>query len=320
MRDAIKWLNDAVSSTSIVDAYSSYQFTTDRITATDGRLLACYPIANDFTARIPGKELERIVKASPGEPKLNLDGDFVYVRSGRFNARIPAVVADLNGPFEVEPEWSEIPDGLLNAMRKVRPFVSADASHMWAMGLIIQNGFCMATNNAVLAGAHSAINTAVDVVVPVWALDFILGGREDVNGWAISPEWIAFRWPSGAWMRSVLIDSTMPANVMSMFMRAMSAEPAHEITKEFRESYNRMAKLADTYIDICSDHIAIQYNGSEAVEIAACPALPAGMRTRWSSRFLTPVMAVATHWDPTGYPKAAPWKGEGIIGLVAGRQ
>jgi hypothetical protein len=57
------------------------------------------------------------------------------------------------------------------------------------------------------------------------------------------------------------------------------------------------------------------------VEDGAGAPVPEGMtETIWDIRYLEPVITAATHWNPRTYPNPAPWRGDNIEGIIAGRR
>ncbi len=319
MRAAIQWLDDALGASTLVHEMTHFQFSEDGISSTDGRLKAFRPCdTHGIKALVPGSELRRILKATDKELTVSEEDNFVRLSAGRFKAKIP--ILDERAVWDTyEPEgWAPLPVNLVEAVRQVRPFVAEDATHLWAMGVVLSGNNVIATNNVCLASVPCELHGSPEIILPVWAVDFLLD-RSNAKAWSGDSGRLAFKWEDGSWMTSVLIDDKFPANLVTMLEEFQGKEPPTKITEDFRAAYGTLAPLADSYIEFHAEHMSVQHKTATVEEGVGC-AVPEGSEyTRWTVKHLDKVMQVATEWDPGSYPKPSAFKGPLVSGCIVGR-
>jgi DNA polymerase III sliding clamp (beta) subunit (PCNA family) len=318
--EIIRWIKDAVSAKKLILEMSYYKVDGGRVRATDGRIVACHPYSGKEEFLVPGADFERLIGRLGDGVKIEVDdarGE-VVLKSGRSRGTIKTKsLDDWDYPGIDEEDWKPIPRGMIDALRKLTPFVSENANHIWAMGIALENGWAFATNNVALAGVQCPGLGEIHAILPIWAVDFIVDREKGLKQWCHTPNYLAFRWDNGAWMRSSLIDSDFPEQVSDMVKRAIQEDPYVEITDEFKEAFFRVADLAETSVKVTGEEISASFGNSIITESVATEEL-GGMETYWGAKYLLPVVKMATYWDPQMWPKPAPFQGDGIIGYVVG--
>lgn len=320
MKDQIGWLNDALAVKGIAREMTHYRVQDRTIRATDGRLTAGLPFDCDGNFLVPGRELAKLLSRMPNEPELTLADGTVTVRSGRFRGTITTLPPEQwDYPGVDASAWLPLPPDLPVLLRSLRPFVSDNAIQAWAMGVALEGGWCYATNNVVLAGAPCAGLGDASVILPVWAIDFLLSRTDSLVEWMWAPTYVAFRWDNGAWMRSNLIDGIFHERAAAMVRAAAGEAPTMAVTDEFRAAFERVSGLAENLVTLYADHIEAGFGAALVREDVPCEVPAGGDKSLWAARFLTPVLEQATYWQPSLWPKPVPFKGERIVGYVAGR-
>ena len=319
MKDELAWLSDALASNAVVLEWNNFYFGPGFIRATDGRITAQVPHNSQHEALVPGKELMRISKACTVDPKLKVrgEGNVMEVRAGRLSARVPVMPGNID--LNVGEEWEPVPPELVEKMKRLRPFISSDATHLWAMGLILTPEYLVCTNNVAFAASRcNDLPEGQGLIVPVWAIDFILS-RPDITHWQWQDNYVAFKWHGGAIMRASLIDATFPGRVLELLeMVEGRGEQPQNVTDEFKQVYSRVGPVADSYIDIYEDRVEVEAGAAsitEAVGIKGC----AVTGTRWTTKALGVVIDNCHNIDVTTYPQVCAWQGDDIFGLILGR-
>lgn len=324
IRGAVNWCKDALASKDLVAHLTYYMVKEGKIYASDGRMVACHPIMADFGKPlfIPGVEFERVLNAMPTDnPELRLDEGKLIVRHGKFRGKL-SVASEESWPYEAghEGKWTLLPKGLLEAIKKIRPFVSDNATQLWATCASLRPGFIYATNNVVVARA-SVPELTGDILLPAWAIDFLLPRVAGATHFAVSENAIFFKWDSGAWLKTFSMGGTFPEKAGNMIDSCGKASFA--TSPEWRATFKRVADLTGSggTIKIYPTRMVGSGEGELEVEDSAVTTSPEGEECSiWDSGYLSPVIEIATAWNPAAWPKPARWQGDGIDGIVLGRR
>jgi hypothetical protein len=328
MKHIIKWVSEARPDKDIGPAMTHYLVSGGQIRATNGQLTASYPWPDDSEFLVSGAEFEKVLARMEGdEPTVTALSDAVKVQSGRFHATIGTLpTKDWAYPGVEGAEWRDIPDNFLAVLKSLRAFIADNPAQAWAGCVALDNGNCYATNNIALAGCACDVGD-VQALLPAYAIDFLMRRQEGLESWAWSENYVAFKWSSGAWVRSQLVIGKFPERAAAMVREAYDVEPTQEITDEFREAFADVAGLAEDTIRIYSDRMESKFKRSVVVAPCDCE-VPTVAESKdavdpvsiWGAGFLAPVISQATHWQPSYWPKPAPFRGDNVAGFIVGRK
>lgn len=320
--DRVKWITDAVSAQKIgVHALNSYLLRDGKIHASDGRMVVGTPFPfDDQSVLVPAKEFERVLSNKPeGAFEWLFEPDRLVLKRGRFKGRIKTLPVDeWVWPTDSAPDLVDVPDGLVGAFEGLLPFVSENATKPWATCIAIIGDELFASNNIVIAGAKCVTGVTIpEYLVPRWVAEFVVKRPDGLSQWACGETTITFTWEDGSWMRSALIVDRFPP-VKKVLEAYYVGEVDVEITKEWRKALRRVAKITeDATVRLREDGVISESGEVLSVEDDAGTPCPEGvLETLWDIRFLDNVLDVATHWNPRLYPKAAPWVGPGVYGII----
>lgn len=320
MKEQIAWITDAISTKNIAREMTHYRIQNNEIRATDGRLTAGHPFPCQGAFLVPGAEFEKLIKRLPAEPTIEVSDDSVTLVSGRSRGTIKTLpIEEWNYPGVDEDGWEYAPEGLIETLRDLLPFVSDNATQLWSCGICLQYGYAYATNNVALAGVRCDELGDINCIIPLWAAEFIVDRGEGLIEWAWTDNYVAFRWQNGAWMRAQLIDAVFPEQAVKMVLSAQQGVPSISITPEFRESFARTLGLSDGLLKISATTMGSQFKEATYTEETGAELFEL-QETLWSAKHLDPVIQVATHWEPGTWPKPSPFKGERLFGYVIGRR
>lgn len=321
MQNIIAWINEALASKDIVTGMNYYRVKAKEIKATDGRLTAAYPWPYDGEFLVPGVEFEKILRRMPTSPTITIDEQSVKLRCGKLSGTIQTLpLTEWDYPGVDDIKWLPLPSGLMQVLKTLRPFVSDNASQSWALCIALEAGWGYATNNIALAGAACPSVGAIKALLPVWAVDFILGRTEGLTQWAWSDSFVAFRWGNGAWMRSQLVVGQFPEKATSLVRDAVNEKTSQKITDEFRTAFRACAELAEDTVALYVDRIVSKFGKAEFDVGAICEVPPNSEFSLWGAKFLLPALEAADSWSPGVWPKPAPFKGPIVSGYVVGRK
>jgi len=321
MKDLIKWLNDALDSKDLVQNMTYYSITGNMIKATDGRITAAHPWPYKGEFLVPGKEFEKVLDRMPDTPTIEITDTHVRLRSGRYRGTIQTLPLNAwDYPGVDASEWRPLPEGLLDALADLRPFVSDNAKHTWSLSIALENGWSYATNNIAIACVECPQLGNIEALLPVWAVDFVLKRTEGLVEWAWSDSYVAFRWSNGAWMRSQLIVGKFPERAASLVRESQLEIPSQAISPEFREAFKPLAELAEDTIAIYNNRIESTFGKAQLVSDIDCEVPTDATCSVWGARFLLPVILTADRWSPSTWPRPTPFRGKKVSGYVVGRR
>lgn len=341
MRDIIRWVSEARPDKDIGVAMSFYRVQGGEINATDGKITVGHPWPDDAAFLVSGQEFEKVLaRMGDDEPTVTVDAEAntVLVRSGRFHATIATLDIGLWSYSGVDDaEWRDVPDGLLDILKSLRVFINDNPVHAWAGCVALDHGNCYSTNNICVAGAACDVGD-VQALLPSYAIDFLLRRQDDLESWAWSENYVAFKWSSGAWLRSQLVVGRFPERAASLVREAYDCKPTQEITDEFRDAFADVAGLAEDTIRIYADHMESKFKRSVVQATCECEVPPpqevtatndkgrtvkrqeGGGVSIWGAAYLSPVISQATHWQPSSWPKPVPFRGDNVAGFIVGRK
>jgi len=319
LKSEIKWLNDAISSKDIVAGMSHYRFMDNELRATDGRLTAGHPWKFDGSFLVPGAELEKLLKRLPDDIKVIASERELKISSGRMRGTIQTLDASVwNYPGVEEAEWLPVPSDLRMILTDLRPFISDNATQLWATCVALDHGWAYATNNIAIAGIECEALGNIKALLPSWAIDFLLPRWERMEAWAWTDHYVAFRWENGAWMRSQLIVGEFPARAAELVRKVGITDQG--IDAEYRSAFNEVIGLSDDEVLIYADHIECGF-GKAQVTVDLKNTTPKDCTfSRWGGNYLRPVINAAESWTPSAWPAPAAFRGQRIAGYVVGRK
>lgn len=323
IKSTIKWINEALAVKDIGPAMTHYRIINGEICATNGLITAAHPWPDDNEFLVSGIEFERILARMEGQendPVLTIGENNVEIRSGRFNGTIHTLSIDSwNYPGIDGANWLAIPDTLIDVLKTLRAFISDNPSQLWAGCVALEHGNAYSTNNIALAGRACPVGD-IEALLPSTAIDFIMKRLPGLIQWAWTDSYVAFRWDNGAWMRAQLVIGKFPEKAAALVREAYDGQPTQEITDEFRAAFNDVAELAEDAIKIYADRIESKFKKSVIEANVSCEIPDGAECSIWGAKFLIPVIEQATHWQPSLWPKPAPFKGPNCAGFVVGRK
>lgn len=328
--EAVAWLKDALASRELVDHLTRYYWRDNRLFASDGRVTASIPcdVAPAITATgpalVPGKEFERLLKAMRPDRSVTITRleAGVQFAQGRFKALVPTVDPS-SWPYidHGAPSHPALPEAFLDGLRRLRPFISDNATWPWATCVQLESDGLLATNNIVIARAICSLPmVTAPRLLPAWGVDFLLSHAEGLSGGWFTDDAAYFEWSNGGQMRTQLISGAFPARAKTMCQPAV--ELPVELTAEWREAYQRVALVANGGPITChADRLETGHGGDvlHCEDGAETPVPPTVGSSRWSERHLTPVLEQADWWTPQTWPNPAAWgRADGtLVGIIS---
>jgi hypothetical protein len=317
MKDLVDRIKGARASKDMGAFMSHYLLDAGEMVTTDGKISAGCPSPYNVSALVPGPELEALVSRLDGPVTVKGDDKNIKLRAGPMHGTIQTLPVDTVLFLRPGGEWSDPPPGLVPALRRVRSFIADQAVHQWGLCACLRDGCVMATNNISLVRAEcDGLRAPKDVLVPSWAVDFILSARGRLTGIDLNENNACFRWYDGLWLRTQLVVGDFPPNAAKLLEE--DAPTTVAIPKEWKRAYVAVAGISENIISVKPDRIVGGAGKSVVEHETPMPGL--GQDVHFNPKFLDNVIAVAESWEPARYPAPIPFRAPGMYGLVLGRK
>lgn len=215
MLDTLRLVKGAVSTKDFQPILTHFMIDGGWIQGNNGRLAIsarCGELEG-ITAAIPGKQFVDAVDACEGEPKLTLKERHLLLTQGALRVRLP--LADIKQYPRSEPdllEW-ETDAPLLPVLAAVVPFIAADASRPWSIGMWVTADYAYATNNVILVRGKTDFLTGTDVSfnLPIFAVNELLRIGKEPVGFGFTPgQSITFYYADQSWLKTQVLVSEWP--------------------------------------------------------------------------------------------------------------
>lgn len=232
MLDVLNFVRGAVSSSdTVMPVLTHFCIYDGRIQGSNGRVSIDAPLPGiDFEAIIPAERFLRAIDTCGGEPKLRLtDKGRVIVERKPFRATLPSQKVEAYP--RAKPSGGDrypVGDGLLDALKLLRPFIATDAERAWASTVYFDNeGQALAANNAIIAMTKcDAFKNIGEMQLPVFACEELLrlgshpgGYPDDVS---MDDSGVTFYF-GDSWLKSAHIAAEWPTETAATWL-AMSAK------------------------------------------------------------------------------------------------
>lgn len=321
MQDAIAKVKSALGLKDIASHLSHFLVQGGMIMASDNRITAAAPFPfTELSFLVPGPEFERLINKFEGDCTFALDDKnmTLTLKCGKIKGTLKVLSPELVVYKPSEGQWHDLPSDLLDALRKIRPFVSDNAVHFWALSVCIAKNAVFATNNVVVARADVSDFDGEGRLLPSWAVDYILAHPCKIEALITDEGSMTFMFSDGSWMKSQLIDSKFPEAAAKLIDTLPECRFA--LDDEWRRGYDCISSMAENIIDIHADKMVAILGHGETEYTVNSPIPTDKPYSRWAKKFIDPVIAGATHFQPDIWPKPAPFIGPGLKGLIVGRQ
>lgn len=315
MLRAVNWLKDALTTKGVVPALTHYVLEPGWMGATDGRLVAFYPVTYDGrSVLLPGAALEKVLASVGPDKDLTItwpdDADSRGVlKAGKLRATF-TTMARVMWPYQnTAPDVTWVPwsADLLESLRALEPFIGSNAQRVWSTCVGFFKGNLLATTNVNIARVRVADAAVQDLncLLPKWAYDFLLSHHDGLESWAFHEDAWYFKWDTGAWVKCVGVIGTFPEAAVNIIEANPVTDAAFIVTPEWRSAYHQLAELTPDTEVVTLTHDAME-GGEEQAHVRVEDGIGGDAhRSLWMPKYLSPVVARAARIQFTNYPKPA---------------
>lgn len=183
MLETIKLVAGTVAEKDLVMAFTHIHITDGRIQGMDGKCVAidaACPQLKGINATVPADRFLRAVTACDGEPTITLTEKRLNIKRAGFRATLPLMEHKdypVTSPPPEDGERHPVKAGFVGALRRMKPFISQDASRPWSNGVLLKGGSMYATNNVILVSLP--FPAPIDVSLPSAAVEELIRVNQD---------------------------------------------------------------------------------------------------------------------------------------------
>lgn len=316
MLNTLRFVQGAIAKKDFVPALTHFRIKDGRITGFNGRLALSSPIDLDLDVTPQATTLVKAIGQCQGTVQIHLTPKGrLAVKSGSFRVYIDCLE---NAQFpEIEPEGTVIPapEGLLQAMKVMVPFIGEDASRPWANGLLFRGPSVYATNNIYFVEYWLGMGMPVEVNVPKSTVQEILRIGEDPTSLQVETNSLTFFYEGDRWLRTQLFTDEWP-DLSDMFERH-STDPSAIPSGLFEGAKTLLPFIqSDRGLYLLQDRIATHPDSGVGAEVEMEGLPDKDMRFNVDQLLL--MEKLADESALSAYPNPCIFYGDRIRGLLAG--
>lgn len=221
MLETIKLVAGTVAEKDLVPAFTHIHIHDGWIQGTDGKSVAIDAMCAELrgvNATVPADRFLRAVDACAGEPSISEKDGKLIIKRASFRANLPLLEHASYPKTEApDPEAAQLPvkAGFVGVLKRLKPFISQDASRPWSCSVLFSNGAAYATNNAILVKLPYALPS--DLMIPASAVEELIRINQDPLSMVLGENCAYFLYPT-FWVR--ILPSVLPwPNVEDMLSK-----------------------------------------------------------------------------------------------------
>lgn len=313
MLDALKFVQGAVAKKDFVQALTHFHISGGFIKGYNGSLALCSPIDLDLEVTPKADQFIKAIATCKDTVQLNMTpAGRLSIKSGSFRAFVDCI--DEAYP-DVQPEGEvlELDGALLEALKKLNPFIAEDASRQWARGILFRGRSAFATNNVTLVEYWLGYNFPVEVNIPKPAVQELIRIGEEPTKVQVCENSVTFHYASGRWLRTQTYSTQWP-DMAKILDRDSTQQPFPE---GFFEALADLLPFAD---DLQRVYFLNTRMATTPVEGLGASVDLVGLPEQgiYNIRQLQLLEAVAETIDLSQYPAPCLFYGDRVRGAIVG--
>lgn len=313
MLDALKFVQGAVAKKDFVQALTHFHISGGFIKGYNGSLALCSPIDLDLEATPKADPFIKAIATCKDTVQLNMTpAGRLSIKSGSFRAFVDCI-DEAYPDIQPEGEVLELDGTLLEALKKLNPFIAEDASRQWARGILFRGRSAFATNNVTLVEYWLGYNFPVEVNIPKPAVQELIRIGEEPTKVQVCENSVTFHYASGRWLRTQTYSTQWP-DVAKILDRDSTQQPFPE---GFFEALADLLPFAD---DLERVYFLNTRMATTPVEGLGASVDLVGLPEQgiYNIRQLQLLEAVAETIDLSQYPAPCLFYGDRVRGAIVG--
>ena len=322
MREILNLVKGAVSTKDLVPVLTHFLIYGGRIQGGNGRVsidAECSGL-DGLNFAVPADRFIRAIDACSSDPTLKLHKDKLVVKSAGFRASLPILPAE-SYPYKplIKDEpclYSKGNPQFIASLRRLKPFISTDASRPWSNSVLLSGGYAYATNNVVLARCPCTYTGPV-MQISTAGVDEILRIGKDIDYFSLYSNAAHFSY-NGFWLEAQGVSEEWPTRLGNLCDQ-ISTPTSNWVPCD--GVLDKVLKLEHFFPDKKVPTVVIE-GGKASTLDGDCSAevdlgVEPGEKSLFNFNALKLVLGAATSIDLSLSPNMAAWKGDGIEGLIS---
>lgn len=211
MLNSLKFVKGAVSRKDHLPALTHFQIKNGFVKGHNGTLTLCAPIDIDLDVAPKASTFITAIDTCQEEIKITrTPSGRLSIKSGKFKALVECLGEDYPST-NPEGDVIELPQsGILEAFKKIMPFIAEDASRPWARGILLRGQSAYATNNVVLVEYWTGYPFPLSLNIPATTIaEMVRIGQEPVR-MQVTEQSVTFFYENGCWLKTLLYSTEWP--------------------------------------------------------------------------------------------------------------
>jgi hypothetical protein len=320
LNTAIKNVQNAVASKSLVSWMTHFLVQDRMIVGTNGALSAAAAFAMEGSFVVHAETFSKSVALLGDNLQSVFSENTVVLSSARKKVTVQLLSSNAFSFALPDGDWKPCPANIITTLRRAQPFISEDASVLWANGVFFDAGFAYATNNVCV---FRAVSQCFDhpILVPVSCVEYLVNRGEQPEEYAIKippgakePSQIAFRFRDGSWVNATLFLAKPPEALARIAAFEDADLPAVDLA--LKSAIAAAAMFSDGTLVIRNRQIVA---GRDPASFEEVVDYETDKETIWDVKNMAKVMKEATALDINRWPAPALWTGVDCRGVIMGR-
>ncbi len=311
----LKFVQGSVSKKDFIPALSHFVIEDGTIRGYNGTIALGSPIPFDLSCKPRAEPLVKAIANCNETVQLSLTASGrLSVHSGKFKAFIDCVQGET--PHVIaEGEAVQLNGAaILNALKKLYPFIGSDASRPWCSGILLDKQSAFATNNIILIEYWLNSDIPFPICIPKAAVkEMIRIGEPPVEA-LIKENSISFMYEGGRWIRAQQLDAAHWPDVRRILDQPSNPLAINDsifeglkIIKPFADKMGRAIFRSN----VMSTHEDLTEGASFDIHNPVPDAI-------YSIEMLMLLENTAKSVDWTAYPKPCAFFGDSVRGAIIG--
>lgn len=319
MLETIKLVAGTVAEKDLIPAFTHIHIYDGWIQGMDGKSVAIAAKCDELkgvNATVPADRFLRAVDACSGEPSITEHKEKLLIKRASFKAILPMLDHASYPKTEDPPEDKEpleIKAGFVGVLKRLKPFISQDASRPWSCAVLFKNGAAYATNNAILVRLPYALPK--DIQIPASAVEELIRINQDPTHLVEGANCLYFIYPN-FWVR--ILPSVLEWPDVESMLAKFDYQTLPTIPGQLLDAVRKIAHFHPDPkfpVVLFNGEGVHTMDGQHTASVGGI-SLPEG---RFRAEIIQLVLNEAIKADFTKYPNPVPFFGmDKLCGMVVG--
>lgn len=310
----LKFVQGAVAKKDLIPALTHFRIEDGHVRSYNGKLALSTPISLDIDCKPKAVPFVKAIQRCEDTVSLSMTpAGRLGIKSGAFRAYIECVEEETPHVLPEGEEFDIDGEAMLKALKALSPFIGDDASRPWTNGVLLQDCSAYATNNVILAEYWVGSQFPIVCNIPKDAIRELLRIGEAPERAQSTENSITFHYSDGRWLRSTLLNTKWP-DVGKILDVPGTLAPVDE---SFYTAIEAVAPFADKLGRVYFEDGTLRTNIEEG-EGAIHEVHNMECKGVYQIAMLRLLNGIATSIDLTTYPKASPFMGGMMRGVIIG--